>query len=413
MDRRAGKADPPRWDGGVMAGQRNRRGGVEDRWHKTAAVGEGGQKTRQRVRSANYGKGKRWRARYVDDESQEHAKGFERKADAEAWLAARLSTLVQGTHIAPRDSRMTVGQWCDRWIKGYEIHRDSTVRQAKTHLALIRAEFENARMAALRPSSVKTWVANLKKAGYEPSYVYALHGRLSQVLGDAVHEGLLVRNPCSRKTAPPTGTQKPYVVTTEQMWQLHDAMPAHLRAAVLLGVFAGLRVAEISALLVGDIDFTRGVVYPKRQWPAKPLKTDKSTTPVPIPRELALLLSASVKRWPHDHMVTNGEGKPAPPWLIQRKLRELRNSGTVAGLPEEFSVHDLRHYFASLLISKGADVKMVQARMRHASARTTLDTYGHLWPDADESTRFAVGEVIAERMDSLATADELRTEDLG
>ncbi|WP_433666073.1 hypothetical protein ACQP06_20170 [Nocardia sp. CA-136227] len=48
------------------------------------------------------------------------------------------------------------------------------------------------------------------------------------------------------------------MVTTEQMWQLHDAMPAHLRAAVLLGVFAGLRVAEISALLVGDIDFTRG-----------------------------------------------------------------------------------------------------------------------------------------------------------
>jgi hypothetical protein len=30
--------------------------------------------------------------------------------------------------------------------------------------------------------------------------------------------------------------------------------------------------------------------------------------------------------------------------------------------------------------------------MRHASARTTLDTYGHLWPDADESTRSAIGD---------------------
>ena len=45
--------------------------------------------------------------------------------------------------------------------------------------------------------------------------------------------------------------------------------------------------------------------------------------------------------------------------------------------------------------------------MRHASAFTTLDTYGHLWPDADESTRSAIGAVIAERMDSVgATADE-------
>ncbi len=34
----------------------------------------------------------------------------------------------------------------------------------------------------------------------------------------------------------------------------------------------------------------------------------------------------------------------------------------------------LRHYYASLLISSGADVKVVQARLRHASAKTTLDT---------------------------------------
>ena len=51
--------------------------------------------------------------------------------------------------------------------------------------------------------------------------------------------------------------------------------------------------------------------------------------------------------------------------------------------------------------------------MRHASARTTLDTYGHLWPDAEESTRSAVGAVIAERMDSSrTTADDLRRSSL-
>ena len=66
--------------------------------------------------------------------------------------------------------------------------------------------------------------------------------------------------------------------------------------------------------------------------------------------------------------------------------------------PKGSPFHDLRHYLASLLIASGADIKTVQARMRHASARTTLDTYGHLWPDADESTRTAVGAVIAERM---------------
>jgi integrase len=94
------------------------------------------------------------------------------------------------------------------------------------------------------------------------------------------------------------------------------------------------------------------------------------------------------------------------PWLIERAIRDVRDQ--IDGLPEGFSFHDLRHYLASLLIASGADIKTVQARMRHASARTTLDTYGHLWPDADESTRTAVGAVIAERLKT--SAYPLRTE---
>ncbi|WP_337587849.1 tyrosine-type recombinase/integrase [Serinicoccus marinus] len=43
----------------------------------------------------------------------------------------------------------------------------------------------------------------------------------------------------------------------------------------------------------------------------------------------------------------------------------------VDGLPEGFRFHDLRHYFASMLIASGLDVKVVQTRLRHASARTT------------------------------------------
>jgi integrase len=66
--------------------------------------------------------------------------------------------------------------------------------------------------------------------------------------------------------------------------------------------------------------------------------------------------------------------------------------------------HDRLHECRLALIDSGADIKTVQARMRHASARTTLDTYGHLWPDADESTRSAIGAVITERMDSVVSA---------
>ncbi len=109
------------------------------------------------------------------------------------------------------------------------------------------------------------------------------------------------------------------------------------------------------------------------------------------------------------HIAADGQGQGVCSYTEQVwAIRDAREK--IDGLPERLTFHDLRHYLASLLIASGADIKTVQARMRHATARTTLDTYGHLWPDADESTRSAIGAVIAERAHSLEiTADGLRT----
>lgn len=128
------------------------------------------------------------------------------------------------------------------------------------------------------------------------------------------------------------------------------------------------------------------------------LKSVSSKWPVPIPQELALELSATVAAHGGSTVVGNILGQPVAPWSIERAVRAARRQ--VKGLPGAFRFHDLRHYFASLLIASGADVKVVQRRMRHASAMTTLNTYGHMWPDGDESARAAVGAVLAARADS-------------
>ncbi|MBO0835773.1 MAG: hypothetical protein J2P28_09665 [Actinobacteria bacterium] len=77
-----------------------------------------------------------------------------------------------------------------------------------------------------------------------------------------------------------------------------------------------------------------------------------------------------------------------------RKARE-----EVEGLPAGFR----------FTTSDRADVKTVQARLRHASAKTTLDTYGHIWPDRDESTRATVDAVLTahltEQRRNSATAE--------
>jgi integrase len=191
------------------------------------------------------------------------------------------------------------------------------------------------------------------------------------------------------------------VAATSAVWGLHDAFPEHLRAAVLLGAFAGLRVAETCGLRVSDVDFMRGVIRPEVQYPAKPLKTECSKWPVPILESLTLLLSAHAARPVRngvESLLTDMWGQQLAPWTLERAIRDVR--ARVDGLPDCFRYNDLRHYFASLLIADGADIKTVQTRLRHGSATTTLRTYTHLWPDKDESTRSTVERVIAARIDS-------------
>lgn len=344
----------------------------------------------------------RWRARYRDGAGREHARHFPRKVDGQRWLDEITTSVVTGAYVDPKTARTTVEQWCATWLQGYSTRRPSSVRQAEVHLRQIVAAFGSMPLSSVRPSQVRSWTAKLRADGLSASYVYALHARLAQVMADAVHDGILARNPCSRRTSPGAGKQRPYVATTEQVWALHEAFPEHLAPAVLLGAFVGLRTAEACGLRVADVDFMRGIVRPVVQWPGEPLKTETSRTAVPIPAELAMELSAAVARWPGETVLTDGIGRPASPWSIERAIRSAR--GRVPGLPSEgFRFHDLRHYLASLLIASGADVKVVQARLRHASATTTLNTYAHLWPDADESTRAAVGVVLAARADCLRT----------
>jgi integrase len=343
----------------------------------------------------------RWRARYRDDADREHARHFNRKVDAQRWLDEVTTSVLTGHYVDPKTARTTVGEWCDTWLAGHQNHRPSTVRQAEVHIARIRDGFDVMPLSAVRPSHVRSWTAQLAADGLAESYVYVLHSRLAQIFSDAVHDGLVPRSPCSRRTSPGAGRQRPYVATTEQIWQLHEALPEHLRAALLLGAFAGLRRGETCGLRVADVDFMRGIIHPAVQYRAERLKTEISRTAIPIPASMATELSAHVARWRAETVLTNEIGRQLSPGSLGRAMRSARTG--VGGLPAGFRYHDLRHFYASMLIASGADVKVVQARMRHASAKTTLDCYGHLWPDSDDSTRTAVDAVFADRADYLRT----------
>jgi integrase len=103
------------------------------------------------------------------------------------------------------------------------------------------------------------------------------------------------------------------------------------------------------------VDFMRGIVHSVQQGAGEELKTETSQTPLPIQQELALELSAAVARWGGEYVVTDGIGRQTSTWAIERAVRGARPM--VAGLPDGFRFHDLRHYLASLLIGSRLDVK--------------------------------------------------------
>jgi integrase len=89
------------------------------------------------------------------------------------------------------------------------------------------------------------------------------------------------------------------------------------------------------------------------QYPAKPLKTKTSMTPVPVPASLIEQCSIQITAYGrHETLLTNEDDRQLSPWAIERAMRKARSE--VIGLPAGFRYHDLRHYFASLLIADGA-----------------------------------------------------------
>ncbi len=125
-----------------------------------------------------------------------------------------------------------------------------------------------------------------------------------------------------------------------------------------------------------------------------PPKTAASYRTVPLPQVVVEALAEHLRAFP-----TGAEGllftgaKGAPLRRTGFSAAVWRPAVARAGL-EGLVFHGLRHYYASLLIRHGESVKVVQARLGHATAAETLDTYSHLWPDSEDRTRQAVDEVL-------------------
>lgn len=183
---------------------------------------------------------------------------------------------------------------------------------------------------------------------------------------------------------------------------LIDAAPQWFRVALVLGAGLGLRLGEAAGLTVDRIDFLRRTVRVDRQWQqptgaqpgafASP-KTEASARTIPASDEvLGAIASHLAPRVDKTSFVVQFDGRPlsAPKWEY-----EMRKARKAAGVSDDITFHSLRHFYASALIGAGCSVKAVQSALGHASAKMTLDVYGHLWPGDEDRIRAAIQGVFS------------------
>ncbi len=357
-----------------------------------------------------------WRARYRDDTGKEHAKHFDRKVDGQRWLDEVTASIVTGQYVDPRAARITFMEYAEAWRQG-QVHRPSSVAHVETMLRRhAYPAFGSRQLGTVRPGEVQAWVKRLSSGSTDqralaPATVAVVHGLVAAIFKAAVRDRKLPSSPCDGIKLPRREPVQVVPLATSAVWSLAASVPQRHSALVTLAAGTGLRQGEAFGLTSDRVNFLRRTLTVDRQLlllPGQgprhaPPKTRASYRVLPLPQVVLESLAEHLREFPvadSGLIFTTEKGHP---------LNRTRFSASVwrpatqrAGLTGAV-FHDLRHYYASLLIRHGESVKVVQARLGHATAAETLDTYSHLWPDSEDQTREAIDAVLGAPADSLRT----------
>ncbi|RKS07057.1 site-specific recombinase XerD [Nocardiopsis sp. Huas11] len=245
-----------------------------------------------------------------------------------------------------------------------------------------------------------------------PKTIQNLHGLLFIVLAEATRTEPPLRqsNPAARTRLPRVddgeGSREMCFLTNDEARLLIEAMDPDVRDMVEVLLRTALRYSELAALQVRDITTTtlravdgtrvhRGYLEVKRAWKRQKdnsfklgaPKTKTSRRRVPLtPDTIRLLRPRLEGKGPEDFVFTTSTGV----WWRHSSFYSRRWAPGVKraqerGLGKKPRIHDLRHTHVARLIDKDVHVFKIQRRLGHSSITTTMDRYGHLMADLDET----------------------------
>lgn len=342
-----------------------------------------------------------WRARYRGPDGRERSRTFDRKTDAEQFLAQTEGDKARGTWLDPNLAEVRFGDWAERWLATATHLKPKTISGYQSLLrSRIMPEFQSAPIGAIRPIDVREWVSGMQADGLSASRCRQACHLVGAILQTAVEDGRIAASPCARIKLPRLPQVEMAFLAPEQLRTVLRVVAPDCRIFVELLAIGGLRFGEAAALRRGRCDLKRsrvmvaesladvsGILY------FGPPKTHQRRA-VTVPHFLRDRLAEQLASLTSDDSLVFQAPRGGPIRYSNFIRRVWKRALLEAGLPD-MGVHALRHTCAALLISQGAHPKAIQSHLGHRSITTTLDRYGHLFEDEHDK--------LADRLDAAYT----------
>ena len=250
-------------------------------------------------------------------------------------------------------------------------------------------------LSSIRTIEVECWLAKLPLARASRAKIRNL---MSLLFNHARRYDLFDRNPISMVRQSAKRRTIPEILGVDEIKRLVTALNTRERTLVLLAAGTGLRMSELFALKWKDIDFARGEMSVARSIVNQvvgPCKTEASQKPVPRDARLAQALQEWFRQvkysQPEDWVFASPHSKGKKPYRGQSLMKfYIQPAARECGISRKFGWHTFRHTYSTLLRLVGADIKVMQELLRHASSRVTMDTYTQAVTSAKRLAQSAV-----------------------
>lgn len=343
----------------------------------------------------------RWRASYAGSDGRRHYLHGATKAEAREKLQAALRDKAAGLHVA--GPSQTVGEFLDAWMrqKRASLAASTATRYAGQIEQHIVPHIGSVQLRRLTPQHVADLYLALGES-LAPASIRQVHAILRGALGQAVRWHAIATNPAQSVSQPRRPRHEMRFLDTSQVRQLLTAAKGEpIEALVTTAVFTGMRLGELLGLRWHDVDLDGRTATVRHtltrvdgDWVLRQPKTPHSRrtlhlAPAAVEALRAHYLASAERLLAMGHRIDAGTLVFGDRWgnalhpghVTQRAYKPLLRR---AELPE-IRFHDLRHSFASMMLSEGVRVDVVSRMLGHASPAVTLSVYAHLMPGDEEA----------------------------